>query len=125
MAEAVVSELAKTAIGLFFDIVDVLISLLPSAPFRIMLSQLSEDSGINVLGYVNYFIPFKFCADHDINAWLACVLAYYVYKYLKSGNHRLQTETQHLNRMLLCLFQTQLAFLQKLFSDNSQSMRLD
>lgn len=39
MAEAVVSELAKTAIGLFFDIVDVLISLLPSAPFRIMLSQ--------------------------------------------------------------------------------------
>ena len=43
MAEAVVSELAKTAIGLFFDIVDVLISLLPSAPFRIMLSQLSED----------------------------------------------------------------------------------
>ena len=53
MAEAVVSELAKTAIGLFFDIVDVLISLLPSAPFRIMLSQLSDDSGINVLGYVN------------------------------------------------------------------------
>lgn len=72
MAEAVVSELAKTAIGLFFDIVDVLISLLPSAPFRIMLSQLSEDSGINVLGYVNYFIPFKFCAT-CINAWLACV----------------------------------------------------
>ena len=84
MAEAVVSELAKTAIGLFFDIVDVLISLLPSAPFRIMLSQLSDDSGINVLGYVNYFIPFKFCAT-CINAWLACVLAYYVYKYLKQA----------------------------------------
>lgn len=84
MAEAVVSELAKTAIGLFFDIVDVLISLLPSAPFHIMLSQLSEDSGINVLGYVNYFIPFKFCAT-CINAWLACVLAYYVYKYLKQA----------------------------------------
>ena len=76
MAEAVVSELAKTAIGLFFDIVDVLISLLPSAPFRIMLSQLSDDSGINV--------PFKFCAT-CINAWLACVLAYYVYKYLKQA----------------------------------------
>ena len=72
MAEAVVSELAKTAIGLFFDIVDVLISLLPSAPFRIMLS------------HVNYFIPFKFCAT-CINAWLACVLAYYVYKYLKQA----------------------------------------
>ena len=42
MAGAVVSELAKTAIGLFFDIVDVLISLLPSAPFRVMLSQISE-----------------------------------------------------------------------------------
>ena len=41
MAEAVVSELAKTAIGLFFDIVDVLISLLPSAPF-LSLIHISE-----------------------------------------------------------------------------------
>ena len=54
MAEAVVSELAKTAIGLFFDIVDVLISLLPSAPFRIMLSQLSEDS-MSTISYRSNF----------------------------------------------------------------------
>ena len=79
-----VSELAKTAIGLFFDIIDVLISLLPSAPFRVMLSQLSDSSGMDVLGYVNYFIPFKFCAT-CINAWLACVLAYYIYKYLRQA----------------------------------------
>ena len=84
MAGAVVSELAKTAIGLFFDIVDILISLLPSAPFRVMLSQLSDSSGMDVLGYVNYFIPFKFCAI-CMNAWLACVLAYYIYKYLKQA----------------------------------------
>lgn len=77
-------ELIKSAIGIFFDILDVLISILPSAPFRVMLSQLADSSGMNVLGYVNYFIPFKFCAT-CMNAWLACVLAYYVYKYLRQA----------------------------------------
>ena len=76
------SDIAQTAVGVLFDILDVLISLLPAAPFRAMLSDLAESSGMNVLGYVNYFIPFKFCAT-CMNAWLACVLAYYVYKYLK------------------------------------------
>lgn len=78
------AELAKIAIGLFFDILDVLINLLPSAPFRIMLSQLAKSTDLNVLGYVNYFIPFKFCAT-CMNAWLACVLAYYIYKYLRQA----------------------------------------
>lgn len=77
-------ELIKSAIGIFFDILDVLISILPSAPFRVMLSQLADSSGMDVLGYVNYFIPFKFCAI-CMNAWLACVLAYYVYKYLRQA----------------------------------------
>lgn len=76
------SDIAQTAVGVLFDILDVLISLLPAAPFRVMLSDLAESSGMDVLGYVNYFIPFKFCAT-CMNAWLACVLAYYVYKYLK------------------------------------------
>ena len=76
------SDIAQTAVGVLFDILDVLISLLPAAPFRAMLSVLAESSGMDVLGYVNYFIPFKFCAT-CMNAWLACVLAYYVYKYLK------------------------------------------
>lgn len=76
------SDIAQTAVGVLFDILDVLISLLPAAPFRAMLSGLAESSGMDVLGYVNYFIPFKFCAT-CMNAWLACVLAYYVYKYLK------------------------------------------
>lgn len=79
-----VSELTKTAIGLFFDILDVLISLLPNAPFAAMLATLSNDSGIPVLGYVNYFIPFKFCAT-CINIWLGCVFAYYIYKYLRQA----------------------------------------
>lgn len=77
-------ELIKSAIGIFFDILDVLISILPSAPFRVMLSQLADSSGMDVLGYVNYFIPFKFCAT-CMNAWLASVLAYYVYKYLRQA----------------------------------------
>lgn len=76
------SNIAQTAVGVLFDILDILISLLPAAPFRAMLSDLADSSGMDVLGYVNYFIPFKFCAT-CMNAWLACVLAYYVYKYLK------------------------------------------
>lgn len=84
-----VSELAQTAIGVLFDILDALISLLPAAPFRTMLSELANSSGMDVLGYVNYFIPFKFCSS-CMNAWLACVLAYYIYKYLKQviNNYR-------------------------------------
>ena len=84
MPAEIASELIKTAIGLFFDVIDILISILPSAPFRAMLSQLDNSSGMDVLGYVNYFIPFVFCA-RCINAWLACVLAYYVYKYLRDA----------------------------------------
>lgn len=79
--ETIASELIKGAIGLFFDILDIIIGILPSAPFRAMLSQIE---GIDILGYVNYFIPFDFCAK-CLNAWLACVLAYYVYKFLKSA----------------------------------------
>ena len=73
------------AIGLIFDIFDSLLSFLPSTPFLVMLGKIE---GIDVLGYVNYFIPFDFCAV-CINLWLVCVLAYYVYKYLKKaiGNY--------------------------------------
>lgn len=78
------AEILKGAIGVFFDILDVLISLLPAAPFRAMLSNLENSSGMDVLGYVNYFIPFKFCAV-CFDAWLACVIAYYIYKYLRQA----------------------------------------
>lgn len=81
MIEEILKALVKDTIGIFFDILDALLSLLPSAPFRAMLSQID---GIDVLGYVNYFIPFDFCAK-CLNSWLVCVLAYYIYKYLKNA----------------------------------------
>lgn len=71
------SGLILETIGLIFDIFDSLLSLLPSAPFILMLGKIDN---IDVLGYVNYFIPFDFCAV-CINLWLVCVLAYYIYKY--------------------------------------------
>lgn len=77
------SELIKLGVIAFFDILDVLIGLLPSAPFRAMLATLSND-GYDVLSYVNWFLPFSF-ASTCINAWLVCVLAYYIYKYLKQA----------------------------------------
>lgn len=75
------SGLIMDAIGLIFDIFDSLLSFLPSTPFIVMLEKIED---IDVLGYVNYFIPFDFCAV-CINLWLVCVLAYYVYKYLKKA----------------------------------------
>lgn len=81
MAELLTSEAAKFAIGLIFDILDVLLSLLPMAPFRAFISEVGE---IEMLGYVNYFIPFDFCASL-MNRWLLCVSAYYIYKYLKKA----------------------------------------
>lgn len=84
MATAITSEALKGIINVFFDILDILLSLLPSAPFRAMLGTLSNSSGMDVLGYVNFFIPFKFCAT-CFDIWLGCVIAYYVYKYLKQA----------------------------------------
>lgn len=84
MPAEIASELIKTAIGLFFDVVDILISVLPSAPFALMLAKIESSDVMDVLGYVNYFIPFHFCAI-CINLWLGCVIAYYVYKYLKQA----------------------------------------
>nr|WP_294677560.1 hypothetical protein [uncultured Blautia sp.] len=84
MQAILTSELLNSAVGFFFDILDILISILPSAPFRAMLASLENSSGMEVLGYVNYFIPFKFCAT-CLNLWLGCVIAYYVYKYLKQA----------------------------------------
>lgn len=83
---AITTELLKTGIGIFFDILDILISILPSAPFAVMLSKISDSSGMDVMGYVNYFIPFKFCAI-CFDSWLACILAYYVYKFLRQAIH--------------------------------------
>lgn len=76
-------ELLKLGISAFFDILDLLIGLLPMAPFRGMLATLTNE-GYDVLGYVNWFLPFDFAAT-CINTWLACVLAYYIYKYLKQA----------------------------------------
>ena len=84
MATTITSEVLKGIIGVFFDILDILISILPQAPFRAMLANLSNSSGMDVLGYVNYFIPFQFCAT-CFDLWLGCVIAYYVYKYLRQA----------------------------------------
>ena len=81
---SITAEFLNTAIGVFFDLLDVLISILPSAPFRIMLSKLADSTGMDILGYVNYFIPFNFCVV-CFDLWLDCILAYYVYRYLREA----------------------------------------
>ena len=57
MPAEIASELIKTAIGLFFDVIDILISILPSAPFRVMLSQLENSSGMDAVSYTHLTLP--------------------------------------------------------------------
>jgi len=75
------TDLLKGSIEILFSILDVLLSILPMTPFKIMISQID---GIDYLGYVNWFLPFDF-ASKCFRAWLGCVIAYYIYKYLKEA----------------------------------------
>lgn len=51
-----------------------LIDLLPSSPVLILILKIDS---IDNLAFLNYFIPFDFCAL-AINSWLVCVGIYYV-----------------------------------------------
>lgn len=74
-----------------------LLNLLPNSPFKDIFSFVDK---YNILGYVNWIIPFdRFCLILDI--WLPCIAAYYLFNYTKgvfSGKNSI------LNRILDGLF---------------------
>lgn len=53
-----------------------LLSLLPSSPFRVYMSFRDE---WNLLGVINFFIPFDLCLV-ILEAWLTAVISVYIYK---------------------------------------------
>lgn len=55
-----------------------IIDLLPTSPVSKMLEKI-ELGGI--VGFLNFFIPFDFCA-FALEIWLVCVSAYYVYQHI-------------------------------------------
>ncbi len=67
------------AVNLICDLLIALINILPNSPTDVLLSQIDN---MEYLGFVNYFIPFDFCAI-ALNSWLVCVGIYYGVKYAK------------------------------------------
>ena len=67
------------AVNLICDLLIALINILPNSPTDVLLSQIGS---MEYLGFVNYFIPFDFCAI-ALNSWLVCVGIYYGVKYAK------------------------------------------
>lgn len=66
-------------VGLFFDILSTLLSLLPNSPFIAMAATIPD---FDFLPYLNYFIPFDNCFVM-MSTWLVCCAAYYIFKYSK------------------------------------------
>lgn len=56
------------------SVLSAILSLLPSSPIVALLVMVDK---IEILGMVNYFIPFDTCALM-MNIWLGCVAIYYV-----------------------------------------------
>lgn len=68
-------------VELVVGIAQALLSLLPSSPFLWMMSQIEE---IDILGVINWFIPFDICAGF-MNIWLVSVGVYLVCKTILSN----------------------------------------
>lgn len=53
-----------------------LLSLLPGSPFATFIQFTDE---YELLGFINWFIPFDFCVT-IMEAWLSAIMAMYLYK---------------------------------------------
>lgn len=68
--------LLDKGVDFFCNFLKSVIDFLPSSPVLILLLKIDS---IDNLSFLNYFIPFDFCAL-AINSWLVCVGIYYVVK---------------------------------------------
>jgi len=62
-----------SVLNLLNDIYQSLLDVLPDSPFQFNFS----DDFNEILGYINYFIPFSWIAN-TLLVWLGCVLSYYL-----------------------------------------------
>lgn len=70
------ASIVQGLIDLVASLVGLLIDFLPSSPFSGIFDYIST---INILGYINYFVPVgTMCTIGSL--WLACIVIYYVYK---------------------------------------------
>ncbi len=63
-------------LNLFSLVIMALYAILPTSPIQSALEDASIEG--DVLGWLNWFIPFDIASIITL-AWLACILAYYLY----------------------------------------------
>ncbi len=59
-----------------------LYAILPTSPIQKALADMETGMDVNMLAYLNWFIPFDNARDITL-VWLNCILAYYVYQMVK------------------------------------------
>ncbi|WP_095176012.1 MULTISPECIES: hypothetical protein [Blautia] len=64
-----------------FNILTALINILPASPF---LAYAKFAEGIDLLGYLNWFVPFDIFALM-LESWIVCMGLYYSYRISKSS----------------------------------------
>lgn len=64
--------------NLFKSIMDVIISLLPTSPFKGVIKGMESEEVQQVLSYLNWFVPIKDIVV-VLTGWLTAIGLYYIY----------------------------------------------
>ena len=64
--------------NLFKSIIDVIIQLLPTSPFKGVIKGMESEEVQQVLSYLNWFVPVKEIVG-ILAAWLTAISLYYIY----------------------------------------------
>lgn len=63
-------------------IITALYAILPTSPIQNALAGIEAEMDVNILGMLNWFVPFDNARDITL-LWLNCILAYYVFTLVK------------------------------------------
>lgn len=93
-------ETLTTFVNSFNYLLEGLFQLLPDSPFSSFITMLQFDLEYDVLGMLNWFIPFDMF-EEMLRVWLSALTAYYGYCYLQGT---LATKSELLERIFKFFF---------------------
>lgn len=68
-------------ISIIFDIIEVVLSILPASPFQALIPIMYDS---DILGFLNWFLPFDTCLA-IMQVWLTAIITFYAYRF--GGNY--------------------------------------
>jgi hypothetical protein len=71
-----IGDIVNTILQGLVDFVNLLVSWIPSSPFREFINNLGSSFGSDTLGYINYFLPITEMLG-ILTAWVSGILIYY------------------------------------------------